>query len=475
MHMADFDLDSLRTYQRSVVAVQGLGFVGAAMCAAVAAARTADGLPRFTVIGVDLPTPEGQRRIDAVNRGEFPFGTVDGKLREVFAQAHETGNLRACEDAAIYGVADVVIVDVHLDVQGQGRQADVDFTGFRRAIAAIGDTVRPGSLVIVETTVPPGTCSTVVVPELNVSLHRRGLPPDSVLVAHSYERVMPGEHYFDSIINYWRVYSGHTVSAADACEAFLSSIINVKDYPLTRLARTAASETAKVLENSYRAMTIAFMEEWGRFAEVADIDLFQVVDAIRMRPTHSNMRTPGFGVGGYCLTKDPLLSLVGAREFFQRGDLDFPFCRQAIETNFSMPLVTVSRLRRILGGLFGKRVILLGVSYRSGVADTRYSPSQQFVEAVRNEGGEVLCHDPLVGHWDELDEDVPTELPSAVNADAVVAAVGHPEYRSLDFAAWMNDAKPAVLDANGVFSDTQRATLRALGCRVDSIGRGDGL
>lgn len=473
--MVDIDLDSLRALQRPVVAVQGLGFVGAAMCAAVASSRTTDELPRYTVIGVDLPTSEGQRRIHAVNRGEFPFPTVDGRLREVFAQAHEVGNLLACNNTDVYGTAAVVIVDVHLDVQGQGRQASVDFTGFRQAIASIGAAIQPGSLVIVETTVPPGTCSSVVLPMLNASLRQRGLPYDSVLVAHSYERVMPGEQYFDSIVNYWRVYSGHTTAAGDACEAFLASIINVKDYPLTRLASTVASETAKVLENSFRAMTIAFMEEWGRFAEAAGFDLFQVVDAIRMRPSHSNMRTPGFGVGGYCLTKDPLLALVGARDFFQRSDLDFPCCRQAIETNSSMPLSTVSRLRAILGGLSGKRIILMGVSYRSGVADTRYSPSQQFVDAVRNDGAEVLCHDPLVGHWDELDEDVPIELPSASNVDAVVAAVAHPEYRLLDFAAWMSDAKPVVLDANGVFSDVQRSTLRALGCRVESIGRGDGL
>ena len=118
---------------------------------------------------------------------------------------------------------------------------------------------------------------------------------------------MPGKNYFDSIVNYWRVYAGIDDESAKKCEKFLKKIINTKDYPLTRLSDTTSSETAKVLENSYRAANIAFIEEWGRFAEDIGIDIFEIIESIRMRPTHSNIRQPGFGVGGYCLTKDPIL------------------------------------------------------------------------------------------------------------------------------------------------------------------------
>jgi nucleotide sugar dehydrogenase len=315
----------------------------------------------------------------------------------------------------------------------------------------------------------------VVVPELAEALRYRGLPEDTLLVAHSYERVMPGEGYLDSIVNYWRVYAGHDEKAAAACEAFLSKVVNIHDYPLTRLPHTVASETAKVLENSYRAMTIAFMEEFGRFAEAAGFDLFKVVEAIRMRPTHSNMRTPGFGVGGYCLTKDPLLPLVGARDLLGRGDLDFPFCRQAIQANRAMPLVSVERLETLLGGLGGRRILLLGVSYRPGVADTRYSPSQTFVEAVRAKGGDVVAQDPMVGFWEELGEEVLVELPPPDGFDAVVMAVSHDQYRQVDFGTWLGSVRPLVLDTSNVLDDRQRTLLRQLGCRVESVGRGDGL
>lgn len=461
--------------ERPVICIQGLGFVGAAMAAACATAKDEHGQPRFNVIGIDLATAEGEKRIKALNLGLFPFETIDRKLAAAVKEARDAGTLIATSDPVAYSLASVIVVDIHLDVQGQDRDAKVDFSGFRKAIATIGGNAQPGCLVVVETTVPPGTCKTVVSVELAAALKARNLPEDSLLVAHSYERVMPGEDYLDSIVNYWRVYAGHDDAAALACEKFLSCIINVRDFPLTRLADTTASETAKVLENSYRAMTIAFMEEWGRFAEAAGFDLFQVVEAIRKRPTHSNMRMPGFGVGGYCLTKDPLLALVGARDLLGHGELDFSFCRQAITLNRAMPLVSLDKLAKHLGGLASRRILLVGVSYRPGVADTRYSPSQTFVEQARAAGATVLCQDPLVGYWEEMAEMVPADLPPPNGLDAIVLAVGHRDYAAMDFTAWLGHARPLVLDANNVLSQDQRAGLAALGCRVESIGRGTGV
>ena len=186
-------------------------------------------------------------------------------------------------------------------------------------------------------------------PTLRRELLGRDLDQDSVLVAHSYERVMPGADYFASITNYWRVYAGTTEGAADAAEEFLSAVIDTVRFPLTRLAGTTASETAKVLENTFRATTIALMEEWSRFAELVGIDLFDVVEAIRMRPTHANIRTPGFGVGGYCLTKDPLFAPLAARELWN-SELDFAFSTAAVRTNDRAPLNALDRLMDLLGG-----------------------------------------------------------------------------------------------------------------------------
>jgi len=443
------------------------------MAVAVAHARDAEGAPRFNVIGVDLPTPLGRERIAAINAGTPPVASTDPKLRAAFDAAARAGNLVATDDPAAFALADVSIVDIHLDLEERDGAPHVDYTPFRAAIASLGARMRPGTLIIVETTVPPGTCRHVAVPTLAAALEGRGLPGDAIHLAHAYERVMPGNQYFDSVVNFWRVYAADTAAAAHACERFLAQVVNVAEYPLTRLGSTLASETAKVLENSYRAATIAFMEEWGRFAEAAGIDIFEVVDAIRRRPTHSNMRQPGFGVGGYCLTKDPLFAAVAARDLFGLPDHAFPFCRQAAAVNRDMPLVSLRQVTARLGGtLEGRHLLLLGVSYREDVGDTRYSPSETFYRAAIAAGARVTCHDPLVDRWTEVGVSLPKALPPPEGFDAIVLAVAHREYRTLDWLHWLGASRPLIFDANRVLDSDTLARLHAVHCDVAAIGRG---
>jgi UDP-N-acetyl-D-glucosamine dehydrogenase len=459
---------------RPVVCVQGLGFVGSAMAVAVAEARDAAGAPRFNVAGIDLPTPDGLAKIDAINAGRLPVAASDAELEAALAAANARGNLVATTDERAYALASVTLVDLPLDVTEANGTPAVHLDGFVEAVRTLGRTMPPGSLVIVETTVPPGTTEKVVAPALARELAARGLPPDAIGVAYSYERVTPGADYLHSIVRSPRTYAGLTPASAAACERFLSAVIDVGAHPLSRLASTTACETAKVLENSYRATLIAFMEEWGRFAEALGIDLFEVISAIRTRPTHSNMRRPGFGVGGYCLTKDPLLALVAARDLHGRTDLEFPFSTLAVGVNRDMPMTTLRRLEALLpDGLDGATVALMGVSYREGVADTRKSPSETFVREARRRGATVLVHDPLVRYWSELETIVPADVPALGGVDAVVFAVPHDPYRLLDVEAWLGDARPVVLDASDVLTGEQRATFARLGCTVAAIGRGE--
>lgn len=461
---------------KGTVAVQGLGFVGSAVATAVALAENTAGEPLYQVVGVDLPTPTGQKRVDAINQGRFPFETSDSKLGVAVARAHQRGNLRATTDQTVYAQADIIVVDVHLDIPFRDDEPQLTFDGFEQALRTIGQHMRQEALVIIETTVPPGTCQKVVVPILTEELQRRGFNPDALLVAHSYERVMPGKDYLDSIINFWRVYSGHTEQAADLCESFLADVINVRDYPLTRLSSTTASETAKVMENTYRAVNIALICEWTRYAEKVGIDLYEVVAAIQKRPTHVNIRYPGLGVGGYCLTKDPTFTPAAARQLFGL-DLDFPFSRLAVTESAGMPHHGVARLTELLGGaVAGKRILLCGVSYRQDVADTRYSPSETVYQELIGQGANVDFHDPFVSWWEELDCAVPNELPCPDDYDAVLFAIPHQAYRELDLADWIKDKQgTVVLDAYLVFSAEQRRRFRTAGVRIESIGVGEGL
>ncbi|MFA5264950.1 MAG: nucleotide sugar dehydrogenase [Opitutaceae bacterium] len=456
-----------------LVCVQGIGFVGSAMAIAIASAAEPDGAPRFNVVAIDLDTSAGRERATCLNSGRLLFSNIDQKLANAHATALKRGNLHASTDTSHYAKASIVVVDVNLDVDLKATPPAVDLSSLRRAIGTLGDLVPEGCLILVETTVPPGTCEKVVGPLLMERLAIRGMNRDSVLLAHSYERVMPGAAYLDSIINFWRVYSGHTEAAAIACGRFLSQIIDTKRFPLTRVKTTTASELGKVLENSYRATTIAFVEEWSRLAERMGVDIFPVIDAIRMRPTHANFRQPGFGVGGYCLTKDPLLGGVAARQLFGASDLKFPFSELAVAINKKMPLESLRLVREALGGsIAGKRILLLGVSYREDVGDTRYAPSEIFVRAARNEGAQVVCFDPLVNYWNELEERLPESLPGPVGFDAVVFVSTHSLFTTLDIPAWLSGARPLLLDGNRVLSARQINGIEALNLPFRSIGRG---
>ena len=462
--------------ERPVVCIQGLGFVGMAMALATASARQGDGTPSFDVIGVELDNEAGAERVASVNAGRLPIQSSDQRMEAAMQEATAAGNLRATTDPEAYADASVAIVDVGLDVTMKEDGPTVDFSGLRAAVRSLAERLSDGALIIVETTVPPGTCEKVIAPEIDAVVEERGLPPGSILLAHAYERVMPGPQYLDSIVNFWRVYAGHTPEAADACERFLSQVVNVDEYPLTRLGSTTASETAKVLENSYRAMNIAFMEEWGRFAEEADLDLFRAIDAIRVRPTHSNMRQPGFGVGGYCLTKDPLFAEYGARELLGFKDLQFPFSERAVEVNKVMPLVSLDKLEELLDGLGGRRLLLLGVSYREGVADMREAPAGTFIDEAKRRGAEVVAQDPLLGGSELPQGDrVQGELPSPDGFDAVIFAVGHAQYQELDLLEWLGTANPVIVDASRVLRAKQLEALAANGLTVWSVGRGSGV
>ena len=260
---------------KDVVVVQGLGFVGAVMSLVVSNSSKKD----YTVIGVDRK--ESIEIIDNINNGIFPIKSSDPKIEEYYQNSIKKGNFLATYDHSAYSHASVIIVDINLDVQknsdskGNLNSFNVDLNPFKSAIRTIGKNCKEDVLVLVETTVPPGTCMKVVKPIIEEELRKRHLSVDKIKIGHSYERVMPGPEYINSIKNFYRVYSGIDENSAQETEKFLKTIISTSEYPLTRLVNTNATEMAKVLENSYRAMNIAFAVEWSRYAEEAGVNLYE--------------------------------------------------------------------------------------------------------------------------------------------------------------------------------------------------------
>jgi nucleotide sugar dehydrogenase len=462
---------------KQIVVVQGLGFVGSVMSLVVA--NAIDG--NYAVIGIDQDTPTGRKTVDSLNNGTFPIVANDPKIAEYFESVCKHGNFFATVDPIAYALADIIIVDINLDVKKNNdehyalKDYAVNLEPFKNAIKTIGTYCKATALILVETTVPPGTCKNIVVPMIKESLKDRGLPLDKIRIGHSYERVMPGPNYIDSIQSFYRVYSGIDDESANAVEAFLKTIIRIDEYPLTRLGNTNATEMAKVLENSYRAMNIAFVVEWSRMAEEAGVDLYEIVNAIRQRPTHSNLMFPGIGVGGYCLTKDPLLAswartnLIGGKDKLGQSEM-------AVSINDQMPRYAYEFLeRRYQKPLKGTKLLLLGVSYRGDVGDTRFSPVEFFCRCLLANGVIVSAHDPYVSIWTELNINPYQLLSEALKEqpDIVVISTGHRIYQKEETINMLVEYRPMLIyDTIGIFTKEQIEKLQQKH-KVIVLGRGD--
>ncbi|KQC15289.1 MAG: GDP-mannose dehydrogenase, partial [Methanosaeta sp. SDB] len=358
--------------------------------------------------------------------------------------------------------------------------------------------------VLIETTVAPGTTEFVAWPILKRAFEERGL--ESIpLLAHSFERVMPGRDYVASIQDFWRVCSGCENEARRRVEKFLREVLNTADFPLTVMDRPIESETTKIVENSYRAAILAFLNEWSLFAERNGVDLIKVIKAIKMRPTHSNIIFPGPGIGGYCLPKDGGLGYWAYKHIlgFADGDSLFKITPTAIDINDTRALhaaeLTRDALRNMGKNVAGKSILICGASYRQDVGDSRYSGSELVVRKLTEMGAEMKVHDPYLEHWYEFEKQdtypapghswarffrnqdgltelrVGKELEALLKgADGLILAVPHQQYLGLvpeKIVGWAG--RPiAVIDCFGILSDAEIRRYFELGCEVKGMGRG---
>mgnify|MGYP001377593409 CR=1 FL=1 len=462
--------------KRDIVLIQGLGFVGSVMSLVCSNAINRD----YTVLGIELETDRGKKIIDDLNNGVFPLLAQDPKIDQFFKSTLEKGNFFATYDTEAYKYASIIIVDINLDVKknndnsGVLKGYTVNLDGFKSAIKTIGDNCKEDALILIETTVPPGTCEEIIKPIIYKCLIKRDLSTDKIKIGHSYERVMPGPDYINSIQNFYRVYSGIDDKSADAVESFLKTIIFTKEYPLTRLDNTNSTEIAKVLENSYRAMNISLIVEWSRYAEEAKVNLYEIIDAIRLRPTHANLMYPGIGVGGYCLTKDALLAswsrqnLLGKSEPLLQSEI-------AININDQMPKYAFRFLKKEYRSLANCNVLLLGVSYRGEVGDTRNTPVANLHDYLIKDGAFVTCHDPFVENWVQKSISINTDLSKLLtnNIDIIIISTGHSIYKNQNTIDMILKLRPLfIFDTIGFLSNEQISTLQNVHT-VKVLGRGD--
>ena len=496
-----------RALGRQIVVVMGVGFVGAVMAAVVADSVDEKGQPGKFVIGMQRPSPRSFWKIPLLNRGQAPVQAEDPEVDITIARCvNDKKTLTASFSYHALTLADVVVVDVQCDYSKTAladvTKGTVEMRALEQSLKVIADKIPAQCLVLIETTVPPGTTEYVAYPILKKSFQARGIDSEPLL-SHSYERVMPGRDYVKSIRDFWRVCSGINPRSRELVETFLNDVLNTAEFPLTVLDRPIESETAKIVENSFRATLLAFMDEWSVFAERNGVDIVKVIKAIKMRPTHSNIMFPGPGIGGYCLPKDGGLGVWSYHHLMGFQNPLFKLTPVAIDINDNRALHAAELVRDALRNMgrivAASEIVVLGAAYREDVGDTRYSGSELVVRKLAEMGGHLRVHDPYVLKWWEFEnqdsypapghsrgrffrnQDELTKLrvsqdlaQSLKGAEAVVLAVRHQEYMDLD-PDWVVEqcgGPVAVVDCFAILDDARIQRYFELGCEVKGMGRG---
>jgi len=420
----------------TTVAVIGLGKIGLPL-AALYAGKGCD------VIGADINAVV----VASVNAGECHVGGEPGLEAAVRAE-QASGRLRATVDtAAAVAQSDVVVVMVRVGLDATGH---ADFHHLDLAANAIGRGLKPGTLVILESTVPVGATRGRFGRRLSMASGRK---PGEYHLAYSPERVSSGSIFRD-LGTYPKLVGGVDAASGEAAAAFYRGVLDA-EVMLLRDAETA--EFAKLAESIYRDVNIALANELAMAAESLGVSYAEAARAGNSQP-YSHLHTPGLGVGGHCIPVYP---------YFLTQAVDAPLIALSRDVNDGMADHGVQRLAKALDGLSGKTVLILGLAYRGGVKEAELSSTLLVAEALSHAGARVMVNDPLYSD-DELSAYglEPSPLPPDAAVDAVILQAAHPEYAGLDYGAI--EGCEVVLDGRNALD---RAAIEAAGLRYVAIGQ----
>jgi len=404
----------VRTTRISVI---GLGYIGLPTAVVFASKG-------YTVIGVDVDV----RKVEAVNSGRCYIR--EPGLDDLLRDAVSSGFLKATTDAVeVVREYDAVVIAVPTPVRG----GVTDLSYLKEALLAVREGLHRGLLVVIESTIPPGTTVNFAKPLLEGSRLR---VEEDFYLAHVPERIAPGRAIHE-LLNEPRVVGGvGPRSTEKALELY--SRVNPKLYPTD--ATTA--EFVKLVENTYRDLNIAFANLLALMAEKLGIDVYE---AIRLANTHPrvNIHIPGAGVGGPCLTKDPYMLASLYKEFW-----GIQLIELARRINEYMPKHTVEIVERVLGevglSVRGAKVAVLGAAYKGGIDDTRESPAKYIVRELLEKGARVAVYDPYTS--ESFGAERAGSLEDAVReADVVVIVTDHPEFMGLDLESIAKLVKHRVI------------------------------
>jgi nucleotide sugar dehydrogenase len=386
--------------------VIGLGYVGLPLAQEASRAGLA-------VTGLDVSAGV----VEGLNAGR---SHVDDLSDADIAEMIERG-FTATTDASVIADAHAVVICVPTPLTPEGGP---DLGAVLGATRAIAEHLQPGQLVVLESTTYPGTTDDEVRPVLEAGGLAAGR---DFHLAFSPERIDPGNPQY-GMRNTPKVVGGHTEACTEAAAAFYSRFVDT----VVRARGTREAEMAKLLENTYRHINIALVNEMARFCYELDIDLWDVIAAAKSKPFGFQAFYPGPGVGGHCIPIDP-----NYLSYQVQAKLGYPFrfVELAQEINAGMPSYVVRRIQDVLNdqgkALRGSRILLLGVTYKPDIADQRESPAKPIAVELRDKGAQVEVHDPHVVSWRLGAESLTRvdDLDSALaGADVVVLLQNHSDY-----------------------------------------------
>src|SRR5690625_66386 len=384
----------------------GLGYVGLPLALAASEAG-------MKVAGLDV----SERVVEGLNAGTSHVDDLsDGDIQAMLERG-----FRATTDESVIAEAETVVICVPTPLADGGGP---DLTAVESAVEAISRQLRPGTLVILESTTYPGTTEEIVQPILESTGLRAG---EDFSLVFSPERIDPGNATY-GMKNTPKVVGGITPACGERAAAFYGEFV-------TEVVRTKGpkeAETAKLLENTYRHINIALVNEMSRFCHDLGIDLWDVIDAAKTKPFGFQAFYPGPGVGGHCIPIDPNYLSYNVRA---RLGYPFRFVELAQEINATAPHYVVRRAQDVLNDqgkpLNGVTVLLLGVTYKPDIADQRESPAVPVAKHLRDHGARVVFHDPKVPVWEvggRSHERVADLDAALAEADLTILLQPHAEY-----------------------------------------------
>ena len=432
------------------IVVQGLGYVGLAMMTFCAGAKK-NNKYLYNVVGVEKNSPKGLKILKEINSNQTPKIVDDKKFINFYSKHKKRNRIKATINTSEYSDADVIFVCSNCDFNFSKNRVDIE--NYIKNIDQISKKIKKNCLIIIQSTLPPGTTEKILDPLIKKNLKKRGI--ENFYLCHSFERITPGRDYYSSMKNVERIIGGKSKKSLSNTKKIFTDIFKLKPNKIIEFNSTSESETCKIIENSYRALNIAFIEDWRKFCSINDLDLEKILSCIRQRKTHSNIMRSGIGVGGYCLTKDPLFAKASSKQILNEK-FDFTLSSEAVKINKKMTLDVMTEIKNRFNKMIsGKKVLLIGVSYREDTNDTRHSPAEKVFDFLKKMGCKISFYDPIVNYWKYIKNNS-IEKKDLKSFDVYIHLIKHHSFRKLDIPY---KRKSLILDLNHVLDENKKSKI----------------